>query len=246
MELQGKPCGCKLEICCTSPADVAAARAGGADRVELCMALAVGGVTPSAGCISEAMRVAGGMAMTVLIRPREGDFSYTADDVRAMVADIHTARRLGVAGVTIGALTPAGDVDLEAMRLLMAAAGPGMVVTFSRAIDVCRRSDEALDRLMALGCHRVLTSGRAPTSLAGADAIAALVAQANGRIDIMPGGGVRPDNIAALRSLTGARQFHSSARPAACAATGDSLFGPAPTVVDINIVKSLKEKLIQP
>lgn len=240
------PDTCKLEICCTSGDDVAAALAGGADRAELCTALSAEGVTPSAGCISEALRAARGMALTVLIRPREGDFVYTPADVRAMVADIHAARQLGAAGVTIGALTAEGSVDIEAMRALIQAATPQMEITFSRAIDVSSNPGEALEALIALGCKRVLTSGGAPSSIKGVAAIAALTAQAAGRIDIMPAGGVRPDNIATLRRLTGARQFHSSARAGAGATVATGLFGPRPAAVDTNIVKSLKQQLTQP
>lgn len=236
----------KLEICCTGPDDVAAARAGGADRAELCMALTAEGVTPSAGCIAASIKAAGEMPVTVLIRPREGDFVYTRADIEAMLTDIRAAKAAGAAGVTIGALTDDGDIDIGAMRLMTAAAKPEMEVTFHRAFDVCRDPAKALETLIELRCDRVLTSGQAASSVEGATKLAQLVAQADGRIEIMPGGGVRPANIAALQKATGARQFHSSARGKAVAAgdkADDGLFGTRPQPVCLQTVKDLKSNL---
>lgn len=223
---------------------MAMALEGGADRVELCMALSAEGVTPSAGCMARSIEAAKGMPVTVLIRSREGDFRYSRSDIDAMVLDIKTAREKGAAGVTIGALTAGGDIDTVAMKRLIDAAKPGLEVTFHRAMDVCRHPAEALEQLIGLGCDRVLTSGQARSCLEGLDRLAALVAQAAGRIEIMPGGGVRPDNIAQLQKATGARQFHSSARRKAAISAGKPLFGIRPQAVDSDIVKALKENTI--
>lgn len=217
---------------------------GGADRVELCMALSAEGVTPSAGCIVRSIEAAKGMPVTVLIRPREGDFCYSRADIDAMVLDIKTTREKGAAGVTIGALTADGDIDTTAMKRLIDAAKPGLEVTFHRAMDVCRNPAEALEKLIDLGCDRVLTSGQARLCLEGMDRLAALAAQAAGRIEIMPGGGVRPENIARLQKATGARQFHSSARGKASVTAGKSLFGIRPQAVNPEIVKALKENTL--
>lgn len=234
----------KLEICCTGPDDVAAARAGGADRAELCMALSAEGVTPSAGCISASLKAADKMPVTVLIRPREGDFVYSPNDVDAMVADIITAKTAGASGVTIGALTVDGDIDSSSMRRMIAAAKPELEVTFHRAFDVCRSPSEALEILIELGCDRVLSSGQAASSIEGADLLATLISQAAGRIEIMPGGGVRPDNIQALQKSTGARHFHSSARNKKTSiAENGHLFGSRPQQVCIETVRDLKAKL---
>ncbi|MGM9861469.1 MAG: copper homeostasis protein CutC [Muribaculaceae bacterium] len=234
---------CELEICCASAADVTAARVGGADRVELCMALTAEGVTPSAGLIAATLSQAGDMAVTVLIRAREGDFVYDEADVAAMVSDIEYARRCGAAGVTVGALTASGTIDMEAMRRFMSAAG-NMEVTFHRAFDVCADRGEALEQLVALGCKRVLTSGDAPTASAGVNTLARLVAQADGRIQVMPGGGVRPANIGWLRAATGACAFHSSARGAASSCgDADSMFAGRPAGVDASIVAAMRRAL---
>ena len=234
---------CELEICCASVADVEAALRGGADRVELCMALTAEGVTPSAGLIAAALSRAGDMAVTVLIRAREGDFVYDETDVAAMVSDIEYARRCGADGVTVGALTAAGTIDMEAMRRFMSAAGD-IDVTFHRAFDVCADQGEALEQLVALGCKRVLTSGDGSTATDGADALARLVAQAGGRIQVMPGGGVRPANIGWLRAATGACEFHSSARGEApsCGDAG-SMFAGRPAGVDAAIVAAMRRAL---
>lgn len=232
----------KLEVCCESLHDVATALHGGADRVELCAALSVGGVTPSAGMIAEAIAAAEGMPVTVLIRPREGDFVYSDEEVKAMVADIRTARQLGAAGIAVGALTSEGDINMAAMQLFVAEAKPAMEVTFNRAIDVCYSPEDALADLISLGCDRVLTSGGAATGVEGANVIASMVALANGRIEIVVGGGVRPDGIAALREATGACQFHSSARVVA-GNTAPDLFGAVAAEVDFDTVRSLKANL---
>lgn len=221
------------------------AREGGADRVELCMALSSEGVTPSAGCISRSIEAAKGLPVTVLIRPCEGSFVYSQADIDTMIIDIRTAREKGASGVTIGALTADGDIDINAMTQLINAAKPGLEVTFHRAMDVCRNPSEALEELIGLGCDRVLTSGQAASCVEGTACLAALVKQAAGRIEIMPGGGVRPENIALLQKATGARQFHSSARQKAIKDTDKSLFGIRPQFVDSAIVKALKENTQQ-
>lgn len=201
-----------LEIAANSLDSALAAQAGGADRIELCMALEVGGLTPSPGLLKR-VRQRLSIPIYTLIRPRAGDFAYSPSEHATMLADIAHCRAAGCDGVVLGALTPQGDVDVARCRELVAAAD-GMGVTFHRAIDVCRDPAQALEAIVALGCERVLSSGGAPDALAGAQALRAMVQQAGERIVVMPGAGIAADNIARLRQLTGAREFHASAKRA--------------------------------
>lgn len=196
-----------LEICCGDIVGVETAARGGADRVELCSALGEGGLTPSAGAIVTA--VALGVPVNVLIRPRRGDFVYTSDEVECMVSDIRFCASAGVHGVVLGALTPEGDVDIDAMRRMLEYAD-GMEKTFHRAFDVCRNPEKALETAIALGFDNILTSGMMPNALDGAGNIRKLSEQANGRIQIMAGCGVTPGNAAEIIRTSRADAIHSS------------------------------------
>lgn len=199
-----------LEICAGSVESAVAARDGGAQRIELCAALEVGGVTPSAGLIAEARKIVG-LTLNVIIRPRGGDFLYNEHEAACMEQDIRTCKQLGVDGVVIGALTADGDIDTVLCKRLIAAA-KGMSITFHRAFDMCRDPKKALEELIAMGCDRVLTSGQAATAEAGIPLLKELVQQAGRRIIIMPGCGVNSNNAAAIISATGATEIHASAR----------------------------------
>ena len=198
-----------LEVCCADLHSVRAAIEGGAHRVELCQALGLDGLTPSAGMIETAVGM--GIPVQVLIRPREGDFVYDEDEVLCMQRDIRHAKQLGVHGVVIGALKPDGSIDTEMIRRLVSEA-EGLSITFHRAFDVCAQPLEALEQIIALGCHRLLTSGQAPTAEQGIPFLRKLVEQAAGRISIMPGAGVNPQNAHRILSETGAREIHGSLR----------------------------------
>ncbi len=198
-----------LEVCCANLGSVMAAKAGHAHRIELCEALELDGLTPNAKLIQEA--VESGVAVQVLIRLRAGDFVYTAEEIEIMAQSIRLAKSLGAHGVVIGALTPEGDIDKEAIRRLMQET-EGLSVTFHRAFDVCRRPQKALEDIIALGCHRLLTSGQAPTAEAGIPLLRELVTQAAGRILIMPGAGVNPRNAMHILQETGATEIHGSLR----------------------------------
>ncbi|MDR6673845.1 copper homeostasis protein [Xanthomonas translucens] len=187
-----------------------AAQAGGAMRVELCGGLDGGGLTPSFGTLA-VLRDQLRIPLYVLIRPRVGDFVFDEAEVEAMRRDVEQCVRLGCDGVVLGALDPAGEVDMATMRVLVAAAG-SLGVTFHRAIDVSADPRRALEDAIALGCERVLTSGARETAEEGAALIAELVQQAGARLSVMPGSGVSDTNLARLRALTGAREFHGSAR----------------------------------
>ena len=199
-----------LEICAGSVESAVAARDGGAQRIELCAALEIGGITPSAGIIAEARKVEG-LALNVIIRPRGGDFLYNSYEAESMIHDIQLCKKLGVDGVVIGALTADGDIDTSLCRRLIDAAD-GMSVTFHRAFDMCRNPQQALEELIALGCDRVLTSGQATTAETGIPLLKELVEQAAGRISIMPGCGVNSGNAAMILQETGATEIHASAR----------------------------------
>ena len=199
----------RLEVCCADLQSVRAAREGGAHRVELCQALGLDGLTPSAGMIEEA--VATGIHVQVLIRPKEGDFVYDKAEVSCMRRDIRMARQLGAGGVVIGALKADGSIDREAVRAMVGEA-EGLSITFHRAFDVCVRPEEALEEIISLGCHRLLTSGQAATAEMGIPMLRRLVEQSAGRLIIMPGAGVNADNAYRILSETGAREIHGSLR----------------------------------
>lgn len=201
----------KTEICVGSAQDAVEAQRAGAERVELCSALSEGGLTPSYGQIAMARSLLTTTRLHVIIRPRRGDFCYSALDIECMKSDIAAARRLGADGIVIGCLTENGDVDTDAMRQLVDAAGT-MSITFHRAFDMCRDMSEALEKIIGLGCHRVLTSGGCATAEKGIDTLRQLVKQAAGRIIIMPGCGISPDNIETIALRTSAQEFHFSAQ----------------------------------
>ncbi len=201
-----------LEIAANSLDSAQAAQDGGADRIELCAGLEAGGLTPSPGLIALACAQLS-IPVHILIRPRAGDFAYSAQEHQTMLADIAHCREAGCAGVVIGALDPDGGVDLPRCRELIEAAG-AMHVTFHRAIDVSRDPEQALEDVIALGCGRVLTSGAAPSAAEGVALLRRLLQRAAGRIVVMPGAGINAGNIAALRRDTGASDFHASAKRA--------------------------------
>ena len=201
-----------LEVAANSVASALAAQAGGAGRVELCSALELGGLTPSHAQIA-IVRERLSIPLYVLIRPRAGDFLYNDHEIETMRRDIETCAALGCNGVVLGALDAQGEVDQAVCRILMAAAGH-LGVTFHRAFDMSRDPRQSLEAVIDLGCERVLTSGAQASASDGAVLIRALLAQAAGRVAVMPGAGINPGNIAALVKATGAHELHASARHA--------------------------------
>ena len=199
-----------IEVCSTSLHEVREAAAGGARRVELCSAITCGGVTPSHALIKSVAEAALNIDINVLIRPREGGFFYSDEEVATMCRDIEFCREVGVHGVVIGALTADGEIDMEACQRMMQSAG-NLSVTFHRAFDVCTEPYKALEQIILLGCDRLLTSGQKPSAEQGAEFIAELVNHAAGRIIIMPGAGITPQNIAYIEQNTAAKEFHSTA-----------------------------------
>lgn len=233
--------GRQLEICAGSLPSALAAQAGGAHRIELCQNLEQGGTTPSGGLIRAVLSRLH-LPVFVLIRPRPGGFAYSPDELTVMRADIELCRELGCAGVVLGVLTPAGRVDVAAGRALVALAHP-LPVTFHRAFDACPDPAQALEEVIAVGCPRLLTSGGQPTAAAGQDQLAALVAQAAGRLAIMPGAGLTAANVRALAAHTGAREFHASARRPLPADPAAGLFQVARSETDAALVAELVAQL---
>lgn len=199
-----------IEVCCGSAQSAINAQEGGAHRVELCQNLEAGGTTPSAGDILLA-RNRLSIDLHVLIRPRDGDFLYSENELEIIRQDIAFCKSAGVNGVVMGFLTKDGEIDQSLTREMIALARP-MSVTFHRAFDLCRNPKTALEHLIDLGVDRLLTSGQKPTALEGAPLIKSLVQQAGKYLIIMPGSGIREHNIRELTELTGAREFHVSAR----------------------------------
>lgn len=187
-----------------------AAQSAGAHRIELCDNPGEGGTTPSFGFI-KAVREKVTIQLYPIIRPRGGDFFYSEDEFEIMKTDVHVCKQLGCDGVVIGILNVDGTIDKKRCSELVQIAYP-MGVTFHRAFDRVADAEQALEDVIDIGCERILTSGLLPNALDGAATIALLVQQANGRIIIMPGSGIRSDNIAAIAQKTGASEFHSSAR----------------------------------
>lgn len=203
----------RLEIAVQDSDGARIAFEGGADQLELCSALGVGGLTPSIGLIRETALIAKDHAggLNVLIRPREGGYVYSKSEVRVMESDIEQACAVdGVTGVVVGVLTASGEVDVVAMRRLIIAAA-GREVVFHRAIDTASEPSELLEQLIDVGCTRVLTSGGAQRSIDGVRTLKQLVDRAGGRIEIMAGGGVQPEDIPELLA-TGVGAVHLSAR----------------------------------
>ena len=201
-----------IEACVDSYASCRAAWLGGADRLELCAHLVIGGTTPSTALFRQVQRDIP-VKTNVLIRPRFGDFLYSKEEQEQMCEEIRMYRELGANGVVIGALTPDGDLDIQSMRRMMDCAGD-MEVTLHRAFDMSRDPFRTLEDAVSLGCRTVLTSGQAPDAAAGIPLLARLRRQAAGRIHIMAGCGVKWWNIQQIHHETGIRTFHTTGRRA--------------------------------
>lgn len=200
-----------IEACVDSYQSCVNATNGGADRLELCSHLIIGGCTPTIPVFKQVQRDCKGVKINVLIRPRFGDFLYTEDEIEAMCEDIATFRDLGANGVVIGALTPDGDLDIEVMKRMMACAGD-MEVTLHRAFDMTRDPLKTLEEAIELGCTTILTSGQQSDVVAGKDLLKEVYEKAAGRIDIMAGCGVKKWNIQEIHDHTGIVVFHTTGR----------------------------------
>jgi copper homeostasis protein len=218
-----------LEVAVASVEDALAAQAGGAARLELNAALAVGGLTPSLGTLLE-VRQAVALPLIVMVRPRPGGFCYSESDFRVLRRDLDLLLSHGADGAAWGVLTADGRIDVERCRLLVRQCGTKESV-FHRAFDVTPDPFAALEQLIGLGVRRVLTSGQEETAYHGTAVIAELVRQAAGRIEVLPGGGINRFTLADVLARTGCRQVHASLRrghaDASTAARPQVAFGPA-------------------
>ena len=195
-----------VEACVDSAESALRAARGGAGRIELCANLVEGGTTPSAGTIRATLERVD-LPVMVMIRPRGGDFLYSDLEQDIMLRDVETARELGAHGVVFGALRPDGRIDATLTRTLLEAAGP-LPVTFHRAFDVSRDAFESLEALVSLGVDRILTSGQQPDVPRGLPLIRQLVERAEGRIGILPGGGIAASNVTRIAAIDGIDEVH--------------------------------------
>ena len=199
-----------LEVCTGSLRSALAAVEGGAERIELCSALSVDGLTPSLGLLQTVRKRCPALRIHVLIRPREGDFVYTQAEIEVMLADIQ-AMLPYADGFVSGALISSGDIDVETTSRLITAC-EDKPFTFHRAFDVCRDPFVSFRQLLRLGCTRLLTSGQQPSAEQGIGLISRLVTESAGQMIVMPGGGVSSRNAKDIIQLTGAIEIHGSAK----------------------------------
>lgn len=199
----------QVEVCVGSVADVAVAVAEGADRVELCGGLELGGLTPSVGLV-ETVLAERSLPVVVMLRPRAGGFCYDRGEFAAMLRDARRLLDLGARGVAFGLLDRQRRIDASRSREVVELAAP-LPAVFHRAFDFASDRSAALDALIEIGCTRVLTSGGQPTAEAGVAELGDLIRRAAGRIEIMPGGGITAENVASIVRETGCRQVHIGA-----------------------------------
>ncbi len=199
-----------IEVAAFTPNAALAAFQAGADRIELCSGFAEGGLSPSAATILW-VREKVPLPLHVMVRPRIGDFVYNGTEKEIILRDIRFCKDSKADGVVIGALTEEGEIDTDFTREIVKAAHP-MSVTFHRAFDVCRDLPAELISLIQCGVHRVLTSGGEADCIAGLQKIAKLMKQANGRIIILPGGGINPENVSEIIKIKGIKEIHLSGK----------------------------------
>ncbi|WP_196259830.1 copper homeostasis protein CutC [Pelagibacterium limicola] len=234
-----------LEVCVDDPEGLATAIEGGADRIELCAALALGGLTPSPGLLAAARSAP--VPVYVMIRPRAGDFVFAAAEINAMIAEIDHVRALGFAGVVLGASRPDGRLDTGTLAALCGRAR-GLGTTLHRAFDLVPDFAEAIELAVALGFERILTAGGAENVDKGLKALTDITRLAGNRISIMPGSGVTVTNAPELIARLGVRELHASGsrRRAAdggpAGALGFEL--PGRKITDADTIRALKSAMI--
>lgn len=236
----------KLEVCVADPISLSAAIEGGAERIELCSALELGGLTPLPGLMALAAKAP--MPVYALVRPRSGDFVFGTHDIDAMLADIDAIRAAGLAGVVLGANLENGALDAPLLaRLLDHAQGLGS--TLHRAMDLVPDFAEATETAITLGFDRILTSGGAPSALEGLGQLALTHATAAGRIKVMAGGGLRPDNVLELLAAVPVDEVHSSCagapEPMAEGAIRLGFAAKARKHTDAGVVRAFREVLAE-
>ena len=199
--------GLLLEVAVDSPLRATAAERAGAHRLELCANLETGGLTPGHELIRE-VRAAVRIPIHVMVRPRAGDFVYSASEFQQMKESIKSIGAQNVQGIVTGMLLPDSSVDTQRTGELVALASP-MQVTFHRAFDEAKDLAAALEDIVLAGAHRILTSGGAADAQTGVTILRSLIHQAADRITVLPGGGLHPGNIAQVVQATGTRELHT-------------------------------------
>ncbi|POF62895.1 copper homeostasis protein CutC [Novacetimonas maltaceti] len=228
----------RVEICVETPQGVAAANMAGADRIELCASLDVGGLTPGVGLMRCAAR--GDIPALAMMRPRAGSFVFDDDEAAVMIDDIGAAREAGLRGVVLGAIRPDGTLDHD-LLLRLSDHCAEMERTLHRVFDLVRDPAEELEFAISAGFTRILTSGQRPTAPQGQDCLARLNAQAAGRIIILAGSGVNAGNAGELIRATGVSEVHASCRRPARPSTDEGAFGfgPMPGLTDPDAIRAL-------
>lgn len=206
-----------VEICTGSVQSAVNAKKGGATRIELCQDLAEGGITPSFAAIKYCVEVLK-LRTYVLVRPRAGDFCYSEAEYEIVKADVELCKKLGAVGVVVGFLTPDGKVDTKRTAEVVRLARP-LEVTFHRAFDLCCDYRRALQDITECGCDRILTSGLSPKAIGGVSVIRDIVELSEGRISIIAGSGISPQNVAEIIGKTGVREVHASCKKRICGQT---------------------------
>lgn len=233
-----------LEICVDDAAGLETAIAGGADRVELCSVLELGGLTPTPGLIALAAKAS--VPVRAMVRPRPGDFVFSESDVQAMLADIAAMRAAGLEGVVLGASLPDGRLDLETLDILCRAAS-GMGRTLHRAFDLVPDLEDAVEQAVALGFDTILTAGRARTAIEGLDDLRRAHQLARGRITIMAGSGVNAGTAGQILDVVPLAALHGAcAEPAAAATAPAARLGfesPTRKATSIAMVSALRAAL---
>lgn len=196
-----------LEVCVADAESLAAAIAGGADRIELCSALELGGLTPAPGLMRLAAKAP--IPVYAMVRPRSGDFVFSSDEFDIMRADLDAIRDAGLAGAVIGASRLDGTLDEDMLRHLRDHAG-GLGLTLHRAFDLVPDFAAAVETAIELGVERILTSGGARSAPEGITALRSIHTAARGRISIMPGGGLTAHNVGELLKVVPVTEVHSS------------------------------------
>ncbi len=233
----------RLEVCVEDATGLAAAIAAGADRIELCSALALGGLTPSPGLMAMAAKAP--IPVYAMIRPRAGSFVFSAEDVAQMLADIAAVKAAGLAGVVLGANSADGRLDADVLRDLRDAARP-LGATLHRAFDLVPDPVQALETAIALGFDRILTSGGARTAPEGIETLTLVAERAAGRIGIMPGSGISAESVGALLQRFPFAEVHASCSSSIAEAPEAVAFGFAAAerrFTDADKVRGLKALL---
>lgn len=230
-----------IEACIASVEDAIAAFEGGADRLELNTAISLDGLTPSIGLL-RSVKEAVPLPVIVMIRPRPFGFAYSADEFKVMQRDIDAFLQEDVAGFAFGILWKNGQIDVERTRMLLKQM-QGTEAVFHRAFDITPTPSVALEILIDLGVDRILTSGHQATAIEGIAPLKDLLARAGQRIEVLPGSGIKPSNVARLLKETGCTQVHGTFRAPAPAPTArgmDTLRIPAPTGTSKDVVTEVR------